>query len=346
MKPIEFRLYNWIHRYSSVVKHNLSASGLSEPTLNEMGIDTDYQHFRDVSTEAESLFKASVAKIYGVEPQNVLPTIGGSEAIFLFYACFCEKASKSFVPLPNYEPLFDVPKALGLQVEDLTPKSDLKECLVALTDSNNPVGRRLPKDYLAELLTKAEDNGSQVLIDETFREFGFQESPSSSFQSWPNTVVSNTMTKFYGLGGFRTGWFIADEEKIQGLKRTKSLISTENPAYSLWIAHQALENRWRFFASAKKRVEQNKRLVEEFVESTQKIEWSNPDAAPFCLVNYEGDVDSVTLCTRAAEKAGILIAPSEFFGSQKGFRLCFTSEQHALESALQALSSFLVDELK
>jgi histidinol-phosphate aminotransferase len=345
MKQIEFRLYSWIQKYANCVQHNLSASGLSEPPLSEMGIDTDYQRFKEVSAEAESLFKASVAKTYGVRPQNVLPTIGGSEAIFLFYACFGENASKVFVPLPNYEPMFDVPNALGLQVEDLTPKSDLKGSLVALTDSNNPTGRKLTKERVKDLLAEAQDADSQVFVDETFQEFGFHESPVTIFQSWPNAVVSNTMTKFYGLGGFRTGWFIADEEKILRLARTKRLISGENPAYSLWIAHQALENRWRFFANARRRVEENRKLVEEFVESTPKIEWSGPDAAPFCLVKYSGDVDSVTLCTRAAE-AGILIAPSEFFGSQKGFRLCFTSERNALQSGLRALASFLAAELK
>lgn len=344
METPDFRLYRWIKNNSARAKHNLSSSGLSEPDLKQMGVSTDYAEFRERCENPEEEFRSAVAELYGVRPENVLPTVGGTEAIYLVSLLMSHRARHAHVPLPNYEPMVTLPRLLGMVEAGLDAPGPL---YVAATDTNNPTGRSLEEGWLEHALG-ALDGGSRIFVDETFREFGFREQPATWFHRDPERIlVSNTLTKFYGLGGFRVGWIIASEREIGALSRLKPYLTGENPAYSLWVGAQTLRNRPRFVARARRIVERNRKIVEEFVESTPKIRWSDPDAAPFCLVEYEGEASSEKLCEQAVSEAGVLVAPAEFFGAKKGFRLCFThSEEQKLVEALDALSRFLGERLR
>jgi aspartate/methionine/tyrosine aminotransferase len=63
--------------------------------------------------------------------------------------------------------------------------------------------------------------------------------------------------------------------------------------------------------------------------------------APFCLVRYSKGPGSVSLARRVFEKTGVLVAPGDFFGVSRAFRLCFTADEGTLREGLNALSDFL-----
>ena len=48
----------------------------------------------------------------------------------------------------------------------------------------------------------------------------------SIFDGNENVIVSNTMTKFYGLGSFRVGWIVAAERTAQDIKRLSTTVSS------------------------------------------------------------------------------------------------------------------------
>ena len=140
MRPSRDELFDWILSLGPASKYNLTASGLSEPDLRAMGIDTSFEHFAAEKDEHERAFAEEVARLYGVEPENVTLTNGGSEAIFLAFSVF-GTAGKVAVPLPNYPPMFTVPKSLGMKVQgSLTAKSWARGSMFGLTDPNNPSG--------------------------------------------------------------------------------------------------------------------------------------------------------------------------------------------------------------
>ncbi|MCL5788437.1 MAG: pyridoxal phosphate-dependent aminotransferase [Candidatus Marsarchaeota archaeon] len=340
MKIGEFRLADWLQVYKPSVTYNLSSSGLDEPNLAEMGVDTSYSSFERVTTSVEELLKEELSKAYGVPQRRILITIGGSEAIFITYYYIAATGGKAAVPLPNYEPMIQVPGMLGIYMAGRSTKSLVWACL---TDSNNPTGKRLSGRDWDQLVE--EYDASRIYVDETFSEFGF--GAPSNRPSHVEAVVSSTMTKFYGLNSLRVGWIVAPEEDVDGLVSVKKLLSNQNPRFSMWIALQALRLKHRFTARAKAIVQRNSKLIHEFLDTTPDITWSEPDSAPFGLISYKRGPSSLKLCRDAAEKAKILIAPAEFFGGEKGFRLCFTtSKEEEFSLGLNALSKFLRAELE
>lgn len=308
-----------------------------------MGIDTSYEHFAKERGNHETLFAEAVADLYGVEPENVVVTVGASEAIFL--ACSVCGTRKAVIPLPNYEPMFTVPRSLGVKVvSSLRLSKTASGVLIGLTNPNNPTGRRIDGEVKA-FVHSTRKGKATVYVNETYREFAFERKAQTLFRKHPDLVASGTMTKFYGLGRLRAGWLFASPERALQLRRAKRLVTGHNAEYSLWLARQAVLHRKLFVDRAKSVYVNNRGIVRDFVRKTPSLSWSNPDAAPFCLMKYENGPDSVTLARLALKRSGVAVAPGDYFGAPKAFRLCFTGESDKLRRGLERLSEFLGKEL-
>jgi aspartate/methionine/tyrosine aminotransferase len=340
LRPARDELFDWILSLGPASKYNLTASGLSEPDLRAMGIDTSFDRFAAEKDEHERIFIEEVARLYRVEPENVTLTNGGSEAIFLAYSVL-GTGGRAAVPLPNYPPMFTVPRSLGMKVQgSLTAKIWASGSMFGVTDPNNPTGRALDEGAVETLVDSAKKSGAAVYINETYREFTFPGSPRTRFGQTSNVVTSNTMTKFFGLGRLRVGWILADKMKARQLLYAKWAVSGHDSSYSLWISARVLRKRPRFVERARQIYSQNVKLVRKFLGETEGVS-AELGAAPFCLVHYKGRSGSVAFAREVLDRTGVLIAPGDFFGAPRAFRLCFTTDEGTLRRGLAVLSEFL-----
>ena len=339
MRPAEDRLFSWVLGLGPRSKYNLTSSGLSEPGLASMGIDTSFESFAAEKCDHERQFAEAVSDLYKVEPENILATNGGSEAIYLVYSAL-GNGRRAVVPLPNYGPMFAVPRALGMEVGNAVPTASGPRTIFGLTDPNNPTGRSLDTKTIETLTTSSREKGATVFINETYREFTFPGTTGTHFGRSPNLVVCSTMTKFYGLGRLRVGWVMADRNSIHRLLFAKWAVSGHDSEYSLWIATQVLRKRERFVNRARRIVSRNSRLVRKFLAETDGVS-AELGPAPFCLVHYKGFQGSLALAKALFEKTGVLVAPGDFFGAPRAFRLCFTADEGTLRGGLGTLSDFL-----
>jgi len=285
LQPVDSKLFDWILGLSPGAEYNLTSSGLSEPNLSVMGVDTSFDRFAAEKDDHARLFAEAIAELYHVEPDNVVITNGASEAIFLVYSVF-GTGGKAIVPLPNYEAMLSVPQSLGMHVNNsLARASTVRGAVCGLTDPNNPTGRSLDKGII-ERLVESSKKGTTVFVNETYKEFTFRGVPNTHFGRDGKVVTCNTMTKFYGLGRLRVGWILAERQKARKLLKAKWLISGHNSEYSMWIATQVLRRRAEFVKRARRICSENTKLVRRFVEATPSASVCELGAAPFCLVEY------------------------------------------------------------
>ena len=337
LRPTRDKLFDWILSLRSRAKYNFTSSGLSEPDLRAMGVDTSFEHFAAEKDELEKVFAEGVARLYDVEPENVLPTAGSSEAIFLVYSVL-GAGGRTVVPLPNYPPMLTVPEALGMKVARSLKSARTRGTLIGLTDPNNPTGQSLDSPTMDALIRSSGE--ATIYINETYREFTFPPRAETHFGQASNIVISNTMTKFYGLGRLRVGWILADEKRAGRLLYGKWAVSGHDSDYSMWIATQVLKKREKFVERARKIYSTNARLVRKFLAQTKGIS-TELGPAPFCLVRYTKGPGSVSMATRLLEEKAVLVSPGDFFGAPKSFRLCFTTDEATLKPGLDALADFL-----
>jgi hypothetical protein len=338
LHPARDKLFDWILSHQRSCRYNLTSSGLMEPDLRAMGIDTSYETYVAGMDDLERAFVEEVARSYKVEPENVVLTAGASEAIFLVYSVFGH-GRRAMVPLPNYPPMFTVPQSLGTRVSNSLGRSGGRGTIIGLTDPNNPTGKGLDAGMVESLLDSARGTEAMVFVNETYREFTFPGKPLTHFGRTPNVIACNTMTKFYGLGKLRVGWVLADRKKARQLLYAKWAVSGHDSEYSLWIATQVLRKRQRFVERARRIHSANIGLVRKFLRDTDEVS-AELGVAPFCLVRYSKGPSSVPLAKAILSKTGVLIAPGDFFGAPRTFRLCFTTDEETLRRGLEALSDF------
>ncbi len=342
MKIVEFKWLKFLDRYRSLAKHNLSNSGMPEPDLRSMGIDTSYESYLNEMGDLDAALRDAVARRYGVDRNNVIITNGGTEAIFLASAFISSSSEVIAVPSPEYEPIFLVPESLDRRVrrvklENIGQTEKNSESL-ALSLPNNPTGKY---GDIADLVREAERKYRYVYIDETFHDFT-DDKDSSLYDGSKNLIISNTMTKFYGLSSLRVGWIVSDKENINAIRKIKDLTTINNARFSLFLAKQAIE-KWGMFRErthsiVRKNADIAKKELSDFGFYSDEYE-----GAPFIFVG-DGKFDSEAMASRAISGYGVLVAPGSYFGLDGYLRVCLTAPD--AKEDIEAFREFAEKELR
>lgn len=346
--PEPQRLIRWIEDHWKGTVHNLSASGLPEPELSALGIDTSFDHMKREVPDTTEFFRNELCDLYGFEPENVFLTTGGSESIGLLSLLAKFRNFPVYIGLPEYEPIFNAPANLGIntyttpfeQLEDMMEKRPGPKAFF-FSNPNNPLGKLHTREFLQSLRERQFRNGGLMYADEAFLEFTFQKKPTSFFDNSGEILINGSMTKFYGFSGFRVGWITAPTEVVKTLRDIRNITGIRNPEYPLWIAGQFLQKRDKFIERARSILEPNLDYLRKFISEHDSLNWTDPLHASYALVRYNHKMDSVEFCKGAFEKEKILIGPGKFFGSEGSFRLCFTEEPKKFRESLEALDSYL-----
>ena len=176
--------------------------------------------------------KDLLSKIKGIDKKNILLGNGSDEVLDLIFRVFCEPNVDNVITLPPTYGMYSVLANINaienrtvLLTEDFQPKVDqiLKRVdahskILFLCSPNNPSGNSFTEDIVEELLLKF--NGL-VVIDEAYIDFSVQKSWLEKLTIFPNLMITQTLSKAYGLAGIRLGICYASEEIITILNNIK-----------------------------------------------------------------------------------------------------------------------------
>ncbi|WBL24354.1 histidinol-phosphate transaminase [Zunongwangia sp. HGR-M22] len=196
---------------------------------NENPYQTDVNRYPDPH---QRNVKNELAKIKGIQPEQILLGNGSDEVLDLLFRAFCEPAKDNVITLPPTYGMYKVLSEINNienrevllsqdfepQVSAILDKSDDNSKLLFLCSPNNPTGNTFSEEKVEELLQKF--NGL-VIIDEAYIDFSGKESWLNRLQQYPNLVITQTLSKAYGMAGIRLGICCTSEEIIEILKKIK-----------------------------------------------------------------------------------------------------------------------------
>ncbi|UJH91549.1 histidinol-phosphate transaminase [Antarcticibacterium sp. 1MA-6-2] len=176
--------------------------------------------------------KAQLAALKDVEENEMLLGNGSDEVLDLIFRAFCEPGKDNVITLPPtygmYKVLADINNIENREVL-LTSKfePDVQEILkninghtklLFLCSPNNPTGNSFSEESIFELLKNFH---GLVIIDEAYIDFSEKESWLKNLQKYPNLVITQTLSKAYGMAGIRLGICYASAEIIEVLNKIK-----------------------------------------------------------------------------------------------------------------------------
>ncbi|MFT6921566.1 MAG: histidinol-phosphate aminotransferase [Crocinitomicaceae bacterium] len=245
--------------------------------------------------------KQMISGIKNVDEKNVFIGNGSDEIIDLLFRIFCNPGKdKALTFSPTYG-MYDVAAGIndvelikidlnqdfdidfGL-VEPFLSDPELK--LILLCSPNNPTGNCLNQATVEKILSSF--NGI-VLIDEAYIDFSDRPSFLNQIDSYPNLLVSQTMSKAYGLAAARVGLAYSNTSIIALLNKVK-------PPYNVSALNQkaALDslNKREEFERNKERILSEKIKLQVALEKLDLVKKIYPSEANFFLVETD-DADGI-----------------------------------------------------
>lgn len=176
--------------------------------------------------------KDLLSTIKNIDTKNILLGNGSDEVLDLIFRAFCEPKEDNIITLPPtygmYSVLANINNVENREVllkEDFQPKVaqilenvDKNTKMLFLCSPNNPSGNSFTVDKVEELLLKF--NGL-VVIDEAYIDFSGAKSWLERLEEFPNLIITQTLSKAYGLAGIRLGVCYASQEIIAILNNIK-----------------------------------------------------------------------------------------------------------------------------
>ena len=176
--------------------------------------------------------KQLLASQKNVAPENILLGNGSDEVLDLIFRAFFEPKEDNIITLPPTYGMYNVLTGINnieerqvLLTEDFQP--NIKEILnttdqntkaIFICSPNNPTGNSIDEEKIIALLQNFD---GLVIIDEAYIDFSDQVSWVGRLDRYPNLVVTQTLSKAYGLAGIRLGICYASEEIIAILNKIK-----------------------------------------------------------------------------------------------------------------------------
>lgn len=176
--------------------------------------------------------KSTLVSIKGVQQECILLGNGSDEVLDLLFRAFCEPSKDNVITVPPTYGMYSVLASLNnienrkvlltpsfiLDVKEILQTIDANTKMIFLCSPNNPTGNCIPKDQIKDLL--AHFHGL-VVIDEAYIDFSTEESWLGELSNYSNLIVTQTLSKAYGMAAIRLGSCFASKEIIHILHRIK-----------------------------------------------------------------------------------------------------------------------------
>nr|WP_275126026.1 histidinol-phosphate transaminase [Zhouia amylolytica] len=176
--------------------------------------------------------KEVLAEQKGVQVDQILLGNGSDEVLDLVFRAFCEPKEDNIITLPPTYGMYgvlaetnDVENKKVLLDENFQPnveailaKVDVNSKLMFLCSPNNPSGNSFDGVRIEQLLRVFK---GLVVIDEAYIDFSKHPSWLNRLDEYPNLIITQTLSKAYGMAGIRLGICYASKEIIAVLNKIK-----------------------------------------------------------------------------------------------------------------------------
>lgn len=238
----------------------------------------------------QSELKKELEKIKGVSPKNMVLGNGSDEVLDLLFRAFCEpKQDNVVITAPSYGMYKVLANLNNVELKEVLLEEDFSlnsnkilaavnanTKMILLCSPNNPTGNVIDFEVIEKLLI---NTNCLVVIDEAYIDFSIKNSSIEKLSKYNQLIVSQTLSKYYGMAGIRLGMCFASEEIIAILNRIK-------PPYNVnsLTQNKALELLKNYDNSYKNEVIDQRELLSASLSKFPFVVTVYPSDANFILI--------------------------------------------------------------
>lgn len=296
------------------------------------------------------------------DPANeMLVTVGGSEAIDLALRALVEPGDEVLVPEPTYLPYSPISTLSGgvpvgietfakdqfkLTADNLRAAITPRSKVLILCYPSNPTGAIMTYEDLLPIAKVVEDNDLIVISDEIYAELTY-ESRHVSFASLPGmrdrTIVVSGFSKAFAMTGWRMGYACGHPEIIAAMLKIHQYTVMCAPIMGQVAALEAMTNGMEDMYRMIESYNQRRRLVVQGFRDIG-LPCHEPQGAFYAFPCIESTgLTSEEFASRLLLEAKVAAVPGYVFGrGGEGFIRCsYATSVTQLMEALERIGNFL-----
>ena len=349
--------------------------GVGEPdfvtpwNIRERAIDSLEEGYTSyTSNKGMSELRVEVSKYlkykYGLEydpEEEILITVGVSEAFDLAVRAIVNKSDKVLIPEPSYVSYGPVstlclarPVHIRTRPENgfkITPKEldnscDKKTKVLILNYPNNPTGASYSKQELKKIARIVSKRNLTVLSDEIYCDltYDFRHTPFSTLAGMKErTVYLNGFSKAYAMTGWRIGYACGPADIIAAMTKIHQYTMMCVPIMSQIAAIEALKNGERSVQEMKREYRRRREFVISRLNEIG-LPCHRPEGAFYAFPSIKGTgFSSMEFSNGLLKREKVAVVPGTAFGpSGEGhIRISYASSLENLKEAMFRIERFL-----
>lgn len=296
--------------------------------------------------------------------ENILVTVGGSEAIDLTIRAVVQPGDEVIIPEPCfvcYEPITQLtggmPVHIATRAEDqfrltadqlraaITPRTKL----LIFPYPNNPTGAVMSAAEMEEIAAVLRETNVLVLSDEIYSELTYGLDRHVSIASLPGmaerTIVVNGFSKSYAMTGWRLGYAAGPAPLVKVMTKIHQSCIMSAPTTSQYAAITALRQCDDQIEMMRDEYNRRRRYVVKALND-MGLTCFEPRGAFYVFPSIQiSGLTSSEFCERLLREKEVAIIPGSAFGaSGEGYaRISYAYSVDHLQTAMKRIREFLTE---
>ena len=321
---------------------------------------TSNSGLKELRTEISNYIKRK-QKISYCPNNEILVTVGGSEAIDIGLRAMINTGDEVIIPQPSYVSYLPCALLAGAKTVILNLKAEndfrltAEELENAITEKtkvlihpypNNPTGAIMERKDLEKIAEVIKKHNIFVMSDEIYAELTYGKehvSIASLDDMKERTLLINGFSKAYAMTGWRLGYACGPKELLTQMTKIHQYAIMCAPTISQYAAVEALKNGDEDVKEMRTSYNQRRRfLINAFKE--MNLECFEPYGAFYvfpCIKEF--GMTSEEFATKFLEEEHVAVVPGTAFGdSGEGFlRISYAYSLDTLKIAMEKLTKFI-----
>lgn len=305
-----------------------------------------------------------------VNPEDIIITTGGSEALIFGFMATCDLGDEVIIPEPFYANYNGFAVMAGLNVvpvtstietgfalppvEEIEKKITAKTKAIVICNPGNPTGYLYSKEELEQLAAIVKKHDLVLFADEVYREFCYDGAVPFSVMNLEgiqdNVIMIDSVSKRYSMCGARIGALISKNAEIIAAVLKFGQARLSPPTIDQIASEAALNTPQSYFDNVVSEYVQRRNIMVDGLNAIPGVFCPKPSGAFYCVAKFPVD-NAEKFCQWLLEEfeyegQTVMMAPANGFYSTKGAglqeaRIAYVINQDSLRNAVKCLEEAL-----
>ena len=302
-----------------------------------------------------------------VSPDDIITTVGASEALSFTMNSICDPGDEVIIPEPFYANYNGFAHASDVKVIPVTSKIEDNFALPSLESFEkkinkrtkailicnpcNPTGYVYSKEEIISIANLAKKNDLFIVVDEVYREFIYTDMKHYSILEdkmfFDNAILIDSTSKRYSLCGARIGFIVSKNSNFIETCLKFALARLSPPTLALIAANKALNSDQKYIDGVISEYSHRREVLIDELSKINDIEFSNPMGAFYSIIklpvkNAE-DFAKFLLTDFSINNESVMVAPaSGFYSSENNgedeVRIAFVLNSERIKRAVNIIN--------